>query len=210
MKCLSVSEANIITISNGNQSENNQATTNTGAHWITGAFILFNTTIGTGFLIFPLTIDHLGGFFNANIAHLMILVFVMPTMYTLVYCSERYSLNTYHELVAYLCGKWAEKLVALTLVVVCYGISITLLILIGDQFDRIFLTFFGQEFCRHWYMNRMFTITLVTVLFIWPMTYWRQIYLLKYFMNIGIDLADFFFKQILGLIEDFLFKALWL
>ena len=150
--------------------------------------ILFNSTIGTGVLVFPLTIDHLGGFFNANIAHLLILAFVMPTMYTLVYCSDRYGLNTYHEVVAVMCGKWAEKLVALTLVVGCYGISITFLILIGDQFDRIFLTFFGPEFCQHWYMNRKFTITLLTILFIWPMTYSKQIYFIKYFMNFGMTL----------------------
>ena len=165
--------------------KNSQDQNETDEHWITGALILFNSSIGIGILVFPMVIDYLGGLLYGTIVQILILTLMMPTIYALVRFSEINGLNTYHEVVAVMCGKWAEKVIAVTLVAINFGISITHLILIGDQFDRIFLTFFGPEFCQHWYMNRKFTITLVTVLSIWPMTYFKRIHFLEHLIGIG-------------------------
>ena len=166
-------------------SKNNHDEKETDEHWITGALVLFNASIGIGILAFPMVIDYLGGLIYGTIVQIVILIVIMPTMYTLVHFADIYGLSTYHEVVAVMCGKWAEKVIAVTLVVITSVICISYLILIGDIFDRTFLTFFGPEFCQHWYMNRKFTITLVSVLFIWPMTYFKRIHFLKNVISMG-------------------------
>ena len=132
-----------------------------------------------------MVIDYLGGIFYGTFFNIVIVTLVMPTMYAIVYCAELYGVTTYHEVLGIMCGKGVEKVVVLTLIVTSFAVCVSYLILIGDQFDRIFLTFFGSEFCQHWYMNRKFTITLVSVLFIWPMTYFKRIHFLNYVMKLG-------------------------
>jgi amino acid permease len=69
------------------------------------------------------------------------------TMLILVYCSDLNKDNTYHDVLLSMCGKRAQQLAAASIMSTCFGIGVTFLIIIGDQYDRsknIFTIF--QEF----------------------------------------------------------------
>lgn len=57
-------------------------------------------------------------------------------MFILAYSSDLNKDSTYHDVLLSLCGKRAQQLSAISILLTCYGICITFLIIIGDQFDR--------------------------------------------------------------------------
>ena len=67
-----------------------------------------------------------------------------------------------------------------------FGTCITFLIIIGDQFDRLLASLYGHTFCFFWYMNRDFTMTLSSVLFILPLCYSQKIDFLRVPSAIGV------------------------
>lgn len=44
--------------------------------------------------------------------------------------------NAYHDVVRTACGPVAQRLAALSVVLACYGASVSFLVIIGDQYDR--------------------------------------------------------------------------
>lgn len=58
------------------------------------------------------------------------------TMIILVYASDLNKDDTYHDVLLSLCGKRAQQLSAISILLTCYGVCVTFLIIIGDQFDR--------------------------------------------------------------------------
>lgn len=61
---------------------------------------------------------------------------IVATMLILGYCSDLNNDNTYHDVLMTTCGKRAQQLAAVSILLSCYGICITFLIIIGDQYDR--------------------------------------------------------------------------
>ena len=59
--------------------KNSQDQNETDEHWITGALILFNASIGIGILVFPMVIDYLGGLLYGTIVQILIFTLMMPT-----------------------------------------------------------------------------------------------------------------------------------
>ena len=86
---------------------------------------------------------------------------------------------TYHDVLLSMCGKRAQQLAALSIMLTCYGINITFLVIIGDQYDRIFNSMFPNA-ADFWYFRREFTITITSVLFIWPICYAKRLDYLKH------------------------------
>ncbi|XP_054155315.1 sodium-coupled neutral amino acid transporter 7-like [Oppia nitens] len=157
-----------------------------GSSWLTAAFILVNAALGAGLLNYPVAYDRLGGVVSATIIQFVMLVMLASTMLILIYCADFNCVNTYHEVLEYMCGHKVRQLSALSIIITCFGICITFLIIIGDQFDRLFATFFGQSFCYHWYMHRIFTIVLSAIVTIWPMSYFKRLNFLKYTNLLGV------------------------
>lgn len=58
------------------------------------------------------------------------------TMMVLAYCSDVNGDTTYHDVLLSTVGRKAQQLAACSILVTCYGVSITFLIIIGDQYDR--------------------------------------------------------------------------
>ena len=150
-----------------------------GISSLTAALILVNTAFGIGILNYPKLFDELGGIYVAIILQIIVLLFLSVTMYYLAYCAELSQAKTYHDVVLRMCGPVWEWLLALVVAVVCFAVGVSYLVIIGDQFDRIFATFIGNHFCKVWYLNRQFMITMVTVLAIWPMSFFKNLEFLK-------------------------------
>ena len=103
-------------------------------------------------------------------------------MFILVYCADFNRDNTYHDVLLSMCGKRAQQISALSILLTCYGINITFLVIIGDQYDRIFNSLLDPEYLQagHWFLDRKFTIFVTSILFIWPMCYAQRLDFLRH------------------------------
>jgi sodium-coupled neutral amino acid transporter 7/8 len=102
-------------------------------------------------------------------------------MFILVYCADFNRDDTYHDVLLSMCGKRAQQISAMSILLTCYGINITFLVIIGDQFDRIFYSLLTPEQLEaFWFVDRKFTIFLTSTLFIWPMCYAQRLDFLRH------------------------------
>ena len=101
-------------------------------------------------------------------------------MFILVYCADFNQDDTYHDVLLSMCGKRSQQIAALSILLTCYGINITFLVIIGDQYDRIFNSLLLDYVDEYWFLDRKFTIFITAVLFIWPMCYAQRLDFLRH------------------------------
>lgn len=157
-----------------------------GIAWTVAAFLLVNSALGAGVLNYPAAYDHAGGILAATLLQILMIFLNVATMLILGYCSDLNGDNTFHDVLLTTCGRRAQQLAAVSILLSCYGISITFLIIIGDQYDRLFISLFGPVFCHEWYLNRQFTTFATATLFIMPLCYFQRLDFLKYTSSLGI------------------------
>ncbi|GIY39327.1 putative sodium-coupled neutral amino acid transporter 7 [Caerostris extrusa] len=157
-----------------------------GTSWPVAAFLLVNAALGAGVLNYPYAYDKAGGVVFAAFLQIIMMVVLIATMLVLVYSADVNKDTTYHDVLNSLCGRRAQQFAALSILLTCYGICITFLIIIGDQYDRLFMSVFAQEFCTTWYLDRRFTIAVTAVLCILPMCYFQRLDFLRYASTLGI------------------------
>ncbi|XP_077542599.1 sodium-coupled neutral amino acid transporter 7-like isoform X2 [Haemaphysalis longicornis] len=100
-----------------------------------------------------------------------------------------------------MCGQRWRNAAAASVLVTCYGVCITYLIVIGDQYDRIFASFHGPHFCHTWYMSREFTISVTAVVLVLPLSMLPRMEFLQYASTLGI--VAVLYPCILTLMEYF-------
>lgn len=157
-----------------------------GASWGVATFLLVNTALGAGVLNYPAAYNRAGGVYVAAGLQVVILLLLGATMLVLARCSDLNCDNTYHDVLLSMCGKRAQQLSALSILFSCYGICITFLVIVGDQYDRLFASIFGNTFCHTWYLNRDFTILITAVVCILPMSYFQRLDFLRYASTLGL------------------------
>ncbi|XP_013408713.1 putative sodium-coupled neutral amino acid transporter 7 isoform X2 [Lingula anatina] len=113
------------------------------------------------------------------------MLFICGALVLLAYCSDIHQSATYQDVVYAMCGKWAQAACSLCIVLYCFGTCITFFIIIGDNWDKL-LYKVRPDFCYSWYMNRKFTISITSVLFILPLCFPRRIDFLKYASAFGV------------------------
>ncbi|KFM77388.1 putative sodium-coupled neutral amino acid transporter 7, partial [Stegodyphus mimosarum] len=157
-----------------------------GTSWPVASFLLVNAALGAGVLNYPYAYDKAGGVFFAALLQILMMAILIGTMLVLVYCADLNNDSTYHDVLLSLCGRRAQQCAALSILLTCYGICITFLIIIGDQYDRLFLSLFEKGFCEWWFLDRRFTITITAIFFILPMCYFQRLDFLRYASTLGI------------------------
>ncbi|XP_064640585.1 sodium-coupled neutral amino acid transporter 7-like isoform X2 [Lineus longissimus] len=157
-----------------------------GSSWYASVFLVVNAALGAGLLNFPQAYDAAGGVLVAVIVQAVFMVFIVVALILLGYCSDVNQSATYQDVVYSMCGKAAQNVCSLCIVVYCYGTCITFFIIIGDQLDRFFYFISGADFCHYWYMDRKFTMTLSSVILILPMCFPKRIDFLKYSSFFGV------------------------
>ncbi|XP_074605188.1 sodium-coupled neutral amino acid transporter 7-like isoform X2 [Brevipalpus obovatus] len=154
-----------------------------GITWPVAAFLLINCALGAGVLNYPAAYDRLGGVLIATLIQLAMMLVLAATMIILVYSSDLNNDDTYHDVLLSMCGKRAQQLSAISILLTCYGVCVTFLIIIGDQYDRIFVTHLTE--CT-WYVDRRFTISISAFFLILPMCYFRRLDFLRYAGTLGV------------------------
>lgn len=159
--------------------------------WVMAAFLLINAALGAGLLNYPVAYDRLGGVVYASIIQGFAVILMATTMLVLVYCARLNNVSSYHDVMKTMCGRRVMQFSAASIAITCFGICITFLIIIGDQFDRIFATYIGDNFCTYWYATRTFTMSATAVATIWPMCYFRRLDFLRHVNVLGV-VASFY------------------
>ncbi|KAH6947555.1 hypothetical protein HPB50_019743 [Hyalomma asiaticum] len=157
-----------------------------GAAWTVGAFLLVNSSLGAGVLNYPAAYDRAGGIVTATFLQIFMVCLNVVTMLILGYCSDLSGDNTFHDVLLTTCGRRAQQIAAVSVLLSCYGVCIAYLIVIGDQYDRLFASLIGPVFCHEWYLNRQFTTFATAVLLVLPLCYFRRLDFLKYASSLGI------------------------
>lgn len=145
-------------------------------------FLIVNAALGAGLLNFPKAFDEAGGITVAILVQLALLLFIVVALNMLAYSSDRNPsspANTIEDVMGQSIGRSARIFTSLCVVVYCFGTTVTFLIMIGDQFDRIFESLVGENWCNTWYMNRDFTICAAAVVAILPFCFSKKIDFLR-------------------------------
>lgn len=111
------------------------------------------------------------------------MIILASTMFILIYCADLNKDASYHDVLLSMCGKRCQQLSAFSIMLTCYGICVTFLIIIGDQYDRIFVSHLTE--CV-WYVDRRFTISVTAFILILPMCYFQRLDFLKYAGTLGV------------------------
>lgn len=113
-------------------------------------FLIVNTTLGAGLLNFPQAFDKAGGVGTSVITQLAFLVFITAALVILASCSDFTCTDTMQDAFAGLYGSKSHILCGICVSVYSFGCCLTFLIIIGDQFDRVFATYYGLDYCHTW------------------------------------------------------------
>lgn len=154
--------------------------------WLMAAFLLVNAALGAGLLNYPVAYDRLGGIAFASVIQAFAVFLMATTMLVLVYCARVHNESSYHGVMRTMCGKRVMQAAAASIAITCFGICVTFLIIIGDQFDRLLATYIGPAFCSLWYAHRYFTMAVTAVAAIWPMCYFRRLDFLRHVNLLGV------------------------
>lgn len=149
-------------------------------------FLIVNAALGAGLCNFPKALDAAGGIAVAVLVQLALIVFIVIALYILAYAAEKHSSSTIQEVVGTSVSKLARMITSISVVLYCFGTTVTFLIMIGDQYDRMFSSLVSPDFCQHFYMNRDFTMTLTGLLVILPMCFSEKIDFLRIPSLLGV------------------------
>ena len=152
-------------------------------------FLIVNTALGSGLLNFPKAFDEAGGITVAMLVHVFMLLFIIVALQVLAYCADQNSSNpacTLEEMVGQTVGTGGRIFCSIINAVYMFGTTVTFLIMLGDQFARIFESTVGADFYQTWYMNRDFTVCVCGVLAILPLCFSKKIDFLKYPSLFGV------------------------
>ena len=147
-------------------------------------FLIVNAALGAGLLNFPKAFDESGGILCAVLVQLLLIVFIVIALNILAYAADKstsggLSASTLQDVIGQSNGTVARILVSFAVVVYCFGTTVTFLIMIGDQYDRIFASLVSEDFYKHFYMNRDFTMFVTGTFVILPLCFSKRIDFLR-------------------------------
>ncbi|XP_008055813.1 putative sodium-coupled neutral amino acid transporter 8 [Carlito syrichta] len=154
----------------------------------TGAvFILLKSALGAGLLNFPWAFYKAGGVAPAFLVELVSLVFLISGLVILGYAAAVSGQTTYQSVVGVLCGPTIGKLCEVCFLINLLMISVAFLRVIGDQLEKLcdYLLPGTPPALWPWYADQRFTLPLLSVLIILPLSTPQEIAFQKYTSILG-------------------------
>ncbi|KAG9508501.1 putative sodium-coupled neutral amino acid transporter 7, partial [Fragariocoptes setiger] len=148
-------------------------------------FMTVNVTIGAGLLAIPAGLQTSGLFIALALQGFM-LIMIIGSCIMLTYLTAVSGANSYHELLEIYGNKLLFNLCNTFVLLLTFGTAVAFQVIIADQFDRVYDTLYGNNFCHTWYLSRSFTMTVTTFFMIGPLCYSKSIGFLKYASFLGI------------------------
>ncbi|KAK7041538.1 hypothetical protein SK128_017079, partial [Halocaridina rubra] len=156
-----------------------------GISWGKAMFLIINAALGAGLLNFPRAFHEAGGIVAGNIVHVIFTTFALGSLVIIGRCASERNCKTYQELVLHMCSPGWSIMASIFIAIYCFITCITFIIIIGDQFDRVFASYVGRTFCHHWYLNRKFTMVISSLLLVFPSCF-KRIDGLRFMSYVGV------------------------
>ena len=102
-------------------------------------FLIVNAALGAGLLNFPKAFEEAGGIAVAIIVQGILLFFIVSSLNILAYAADRNSSEpaaTIENVVGQSVGRIGRILTSFCVAIYCFGVTVTFMIVIGDQCDR--------------------------------------------------------------------------
>ncbi|XP_036998332.2 putative sodium-coupled neutral amino acid transporter 8 isoform X3 [Artibeus jamaicensis] len=150
-------------------------------------FILLKSALGAGLLNFPWAFHKAGGVTPAFLVELVSLAFLISGLVILGYAASISGQATYQGVVGELCGPAIGKLCEVCFIVNLLMISVAFLRVIGDQLDKLcdVLLPGAPPALPPWYVDQRFTLTLLSMLVILPLSTPKEIGFQKFTSFLG-------------------------
>ncbi|KAK3927420.1 Putative sodium-coupled neutral amino acid transporter 7 [Frankliniella fusca] len=168
------------------ESQQPRADNSSGSGRLSAIFLVINAALGAGLLNFPQAFDQAGGILAALTVQAVLIVWIVGALLILAHCADKAGALTIQDVLQAACGKTGLITCSILVALYCFGTCVTFLIIIGDQFDRVLLSVWGKGFCHLWYLDRSFTMTMSSVVFILPLCYSKRIDFLRYVSSVGV------------------------
>uniref|UniRef100_A0A4X2M1X8 Solute carrier family 38 member 8 n=1 Tax=Vombatus ursinus TaxID=29139 RepID=A0A4X2M1X8_VOMUR len=146
-------------------------------------FILLKSALGAGLLNFSWAFSQAGGITPALIMELVSLVFLISGLVILGYAASVSGQSTYQGVVRVLCGSAIGKLCEICFIVDMFMISVAFLKVVGDQMEKCNGSVSAVP--RPWYVEQHFTLSILCILIIFPLSAPREISFQKYTSILG-------------------------
>ncbi|XP_069757050.1 sodium-coupled neutral amino acid transporter 7 isoform X2 [Narcine bancroftii] len=158
-----------------------------GTPALAAVFIVVNAALGAGLLNFPYAFSTAGGVVAGITLQVCLLLFIIAGLLILAYCSQVSNKATYQEVVRAACGCTVGTTCDVLVAIYTFGTCTAFLIIVGDQLDKILEGLLHTaEVDDHWYSDRKFTISVLSVLVILPLSIPKEIGFQKYASTLSV------------------------
>ncbi|KAK3549251.1 hypothetical protein QTP70_034248 [Hemibagrus guttatus] len=161
-------------------------------------FIMLKSALGAGLLNFPWAFSRAGGVHAAVTVEMFSLIFLISGLVILGYSSSISGQSTYQAVVGHICGPAIGKLCELCFVFNVFMICVAFLVILADQLKKLSISIHelitgssGNEMPYHWYTDQRFTLFLVCLFVILPLSIPKEIWIQKYTSALGTVAATY-------------------
>ncbi|KAL2094106.1 hypothetical protein ACEWY4_011418 [Coilia grayii] len=161
-------------------------------------FIMLKSALGAGLLNFPWAFERAGGIHTAVMVEMVSLVFLVSGLVILGYSSSISGQSTYQAVVRGVCGASIGKLCEVCYIFNLFMISIAFLVIVADQLQKLCVSIYEliiglpeAEMPYHWYTDQRFTLSVLCVILILPLSIPREISIQKYTSVLGTFAATY-------------------
>ncbi|XP_063052262.1 putative sodium-coupled neutral amino acid transporter 8a [Engraulis encrasicolus] len=161
-------------------------------------FIMLKSALGAGLLNFPWAFVKAGGIHSAVMVELVSLVFLVSGLVILGYSSSISGQTTYQAVVRGVCGESIGKLCEVCYIFNLFMISIAFLVVVADQLQKLCVSIYEliigvpeAEMPYHWYTDPRFTLSILCLVLIFPLSIPKEISIQKYTSVLGTFAATY-------------------
>ena len=113
------------------------------------------------------------------------LVLVIGSLGILSYLCQKSSTTSFQSLTKYYCGTLISTLTSVSILLYSFGSSVTYLLIIRDQIDKVLGTFYPSTYNQTWYLNGNLILLWIALITILPLCCSKDISFLKYASFLG-------------------------
>nr|XP_020462086.1 putative sodium-coupled neutral amino acid transporter 8 isoform X2 [Monopterus albus] len=161
-------------------------------------FIMLKSALGAGLLSFPWAFEKAGGVTIAISVELVCLIFLISGLVILGYTSCVSRQKTYQDVVREVCGRAMGQLCEVCFCFNLFMVSVAFLVVVQDQLEKLcislYVTVTGMsegEVPYHWYTDQGFTLFIICLIIILPLSIPKEISIQKYTSVLGTLAATY-------------------
>ncbi|XP_029000817.1 putative sodium-coupled neutral amino acid transporter 8 [Betta splendens] len=161
-------------------------------------FIMLKSALGAGLLNFPWAFERAGGVTTSVCVELVSLVFLISGLVILGYASSVSRQKTYQDVVREVCGRAVGQLCGVCFCFNLFMVCVAFLVVVQDQLEKLAVSLYETvtgssegEMPYHWYADQRFTLFIMCLVIILPLSIPKEISIQKYTSVLGTLAATY-------------------